>query len=123
MCEVGRKGRAFGSIFAGELTARSQTDSWMSNDSEIAGEVGGRARCGREREKWKAVTKTIVRLSHFFGLQGKSGDNGGAGKKLRNGTVAQNSCGANSFCGSVSNDYLLEKYLGHHIDSHLRINI
>lgn len=70
MCEVGRKGRAFGSIFAGELTARSQTDSWMSNDSEIAGEVGGRARCGREREKWKAVTKTIVRLSHFFGLQG-----------------------------------------------------
>lgn len=70
VCDVGRKGRALVSIFVGELAARSQTDSWMSKDSEIAGEIGGRARRGRGREEWKAGTKTIVRLSHFFGLQG-----------------------------------------------------
>lgn len=70
MCDVGRKGRAFVRVFVGDLLARSQTYSWMSKDCEIVGKTGGRARCGRGREEWKAVTKTIVRLSHFFGLQG-----------------------------------------------------
>lgn len=34
-------------------------------------------------------------VESLFWAARKSGDNGGAGKKLRNETVAQNSCGAN----------------------------